>query len=128
MQVFMRPPRLMLRNLIDLSEESTRGSYPPMLDVQVTALYSAMTFAMLTLTYGASASLGVFTPVLQVPLDRDALLLALVRMAGAWKWEGQRACEVVPARSQSSMNIDSSALRNLQGLPMDCYRAVFTLD
>ncbi len=62
----MRPPRIMLRNLVDLSLEGAQGSQTSLLEPQVTALYACMTFAMLTITYGAGASLGVITPVLQV--------------------------------------------------------------
>ena len=62
----MRPPRIMLRSLVDLSLESAQGSLPSLLGTRVTALYACMTFAMLTITYGAGASLGVITPVLQV--------------------------------------------------------------
>lgn len=65
-QVFMRQPRIMLRKLVDLSVDSVRGGLGPLLGARVTALYAAMTFAMLTITYGAGASLGVVTPVLQV--------------------------------------------------------------
>ncbi len=64
-QVFMRPPRLMLRNLVGLSQGSARGLGRSLLDAPTAALYGALTFAMLTLTYGAGASLGVITPVLQ---------------------------------------------------------------
>ena len=46
MQVFLRPPRLMLRNLIELSETSVHGSGGMMLHVPVIALYAATTFAM----------------------------------------------------------------------------------
>jgi len=63
-QVFMRPPRIMLRSLVDLSLDSAQGS--SLLGTSVTALHACMTFAMLTITYGAGASLGVVTPVLQV--------------------------------------------------------------
>ena len=56
----------MLRNLVELSQNNARGMLPSLLGTRVTALYAAMTFAMLTITYGAGASLGVVTPVLQV--------------------------------------------------------------
>ena len=46
LQVFLRPPRLMLRNLINLSMESASGGPGVLLDVPVTALYCTMTFAM----------------------------------------------------------------------------------
>lgn len=46
MQVFLRPPRQMLRNLIELSEASAHGTGGMMLHVPVVALYAAMTFAM----------------------------------------------------------------------------------
>lgn len=65
-QVFMRPPRIMLRSLVELSQNNAQGMLPSLLGTRVTALYAAMTFAMLTITYGAGASLGVVTPVLQV--------------------------------------------------------------
>ncbi|KAK9915224.1 hypothetical protein WJX75_006445 [Coccomyxa subellipsoidea] len=64
-QVFMRPPRLMLRNLVGLSQGSAHGLGRSLVDAPTAALYGALTFAMLTLTYGAGASLGVITPVLQ---------------------------------------------------------------
>jgi H+/Cl- antiporter ClcA len=62
----MRPPRLMLRNLVGLSQGSAHGLGRSLVDAPTAALYGALTFAMLTLTYGAGASLGVITPVLQV--------------------------------------------------------------
>ena len=62
----MRPPRIMLRNLVDLSLGEANGSTSSLLGPSVTALHASMTFAMLTITYGAGASLGVITPVLQV--------------------------------------------------------------
>ena len=65
-QVFMRPPRIMLRNLVNLSLGDAGGSITSLLGTSVTALHACMTFAMLTITYGAGASLGVITPVLQV--------------------------------------------------------------
>ena len=70
-QVFMRPPRIMLRSLVDLSLDSAQGS--SLLGTSVTALHACMTFAMLTITYGAGASLGVVTPVLQVTQAPDAV-------------------------------------------------------
>ena len=62
----MRPPRIMLRNLVGLSQDNAKGMLPSLLGTRVTALYAATTFAMLTITYGAGAALGVVTPVLQV--------------------------------------------------------------
>ena len=62
----MRPPRVMLRALVGLSLGQADGSTPPLLGPAVTALHASMTFAMLTITYGAGAALGVITPVLQV--------------------------------------------------------------
>jgi len=72
-QVFMRPPRIMLRSLVDLSLDSAQGS--SLLGTSVTALHACMTFAMLTITYGAGASLGVVTPVLQVTKTLKQCLL-----------------------------------------------------
>ena len=62
----MRPPRIMLRNLVGLNQDNAKGMLPSLLGTRVTALYAATTFAMLTITYGAGAALGVVTPVLQV--------------------------------------------------------------
>ena len=82
----MRPPRIMLRNLVDLSLGQADRSTPPLLGPAVTALFACMTFAMLTITYGAGAALGVITPVLHVsgvpaspagPGSSDASILLL---------------------------------------------------
>ena len=62
----MRPPRIMLRLLVGLNQDNAKGMLPSLLGTRVTALYAATTFAMLTITYGAGAALGVVTPVLQV--------------------------------------------------------------
>ncbi|CAL8469782.1 g9324 [Coccomyxa elongata] len=64
-RVFLRPPRLMLKNLVGLSQGSVKGLERSFVDAPTAALYGGLTFAMLTITYGAGASLGVITPVLQ---------------------------------------------------------------
>ena len=73
-QVFMRPPRIMLRNLVGLNQDNAKGMLPSLLGTRVTALYAATTFAMLTITYGAGAALGVVTPVLQVSVPTTACI------------------------------------------------------
>ena len=76
----MRPPRIMLRNLVDLSLENAQDSLSSLLGMRVTALYACMTFAMLTITYGAGASLGVITPVLQVGYQARRDLAQILRL------------------------------------------------
>ena len=44
-QVFLRPPRFMLRNLVDLSQNAADGT-SSLLGTPVVALYAAMTFVM----------------------------------------------------------------------------------
>ena len=56
----------MLKNLVGLSQGSVKGLDRSFVDAPTAALYGCLTFAMLTITYGAGASLGVITPVLQV--------------------------------------------------------------
>lgn len=105
----MRPPRIMLRNLVGLSLGEAKGSTSSLLGPGVTALHASMTFAMLTITYGAGASLGVITPVLQVMIpsitfdpqwiefvvnpDTSSAMYAMTQHC-SWRYQGKyRGCE-----------------------------------
>ena len=86
----------MLKNLVGLSQGSVKGLDRSFVDAPTAAVYGCLTFAMLTITYGAGASLGVITPVLQVAssstarsqiLSQQFTPVAVTHRHGKFVWE-----------------------------------------
>ena len=72
-QVFMRPPRIMLRNLVGLNQDNAKGMLPSLLGTaRDSALRGPRPSPCSPSRMGAGAALGVVTPVLQVSVPTTA--------------------------------------------------------